>query len=93
MTTVLLIDDDDKLTEPMQFQLKALGFRVVVAGDGRTGLGKAMIDKPDVVVLDIMLPGMDWGEAGRSGSFPCRSSCDGAGQRDRSHFAAGGWRR
>lgn len=59
MTTILLIDDDEKLTEPMQYQLKALGFQVVVASDGRNGLGKAMLEHPDVIVLDIMLPGID----------------------------------
>ncbi len=59
MTTILLIDDEAKLTEPIQHQLDALGFRVRVAEDGRTGLGMAMVEKPDVIVLDIMLPGMD----------------------------------
>src|SRR5215831_8347761 len=59
MTTILLIDDDAKLTEPMQYQLTRQGFRVLVANDGRTGLGLAMVEKPDVIVLDIMLPGMD----------------------------------
>jgi two-component system response regulator RegX3 len=59
MTTILLIDDDAKLTEPVQHQLEPLGFRVRVAEDGRTGLGLAMVEKPDVIVLDIMLPGID----------------------------------
>jgi DNA-binding response OmpR family regulator len=59
MTTILLIDDDEKLTEPMQYQLTRQGFKVLVANDGRTGLGLAMVEKPDVIVLDIMLPGMD----------------------------------
>ncbi|MEP7284426.1 MAG: response regulator transcription factor [Chloroflexota bacterium] len=59
MTTVLLIDDDKKLTDPMQYQLTALGFRVVVADNGREGLGMAMVEKPDVIVLDIMLPNID----------------------------------
>ncbi len=59
MTTVLLIDDDEKLIEPLQDQLTALGFRVVSACDGRSGVGMTLIEKPDVIVLDIMLPGMD----------------------------------
>ena len=59
MTTVLLIDDDTKLTEPIGYELEQLGFRVVIAGDGRTGLGLAMVEKPDAILLDIMLPGID----------------------------------
>ncbi len=59
MTTVLLIDDDQKLTEPIKFRLEGLGFRVLVAGDGQMGLGLMLVEKPDIVILDIMLPGMD----------------------------------
>ena len=59
MATILLIDDDSKLTDPLQYQLNNLGFRICVAHDGRAGLGMAMVEKPDVIVLDIMLPEMD----------------------------------
>src|ERR1700694_594541 len=59
MTLVLIIDDDRRLTEPMQYQLEALGYEVAVAHDGPTGLGLTLSHKPDVLVLDIMLPGMD----------------------------------
>src|SRR5205085_8896161 len=59
MTKILLIDDDEKLTDPVQFQLTTLGYRVSVAEDGQVGLGMALVEKPDVIVLDIMLPGMD----------------------------------
>jgi DNA-binding response OmpR family regulator len=59
MTTVLIIDDDSRLTEPMQYQLETLGYTVAVAQDGPDGLRMAASHKPDIVVLDIMLPGMD----------------------------------
>ncbi len=59
MTTVLLIDDDEKLTEPLKFRLEGVGFRVLVADNGRAGLGMALVEKPDIIVLDIMLPEMD----------------------------------
>ena len=59
MTTVLIIDDDSRLTEPIQFQLEALGYAVAVAPDGPTGVHMALSRRRDVVVLDIMLPGMD----------------------------------
>jgi DNA-binding response OmpR family regulator len=59
MTTVLIIDDDTRLTEPMQYQLEALGYTVAVAQDGYGGLRMTLSHTPDVIVLDIMLPGMD----------------------------------
>ncbi|MFL5802910.1 MAG: response regulator transcription factor [Roseiflexaceae bacterium] len=59
MTTVLIIDDDSRLTEPMQYQLEALGYLVLVAPDGNSGLGMTLSHKPDVIVLDIMLPGIN----------------------------------
>jgi DNA-binding response OmpR family regulator len=59
MTTVLIIDDDSRLTEPMQYQLEALGYLVAVAPDGNSGLRMTLSHKPDVIVLDIMLPGID----------------------------------
>jgi CheY-like chemotaxis protein len=46
-------------TEPMQYQLEALGYMVAIAWDGYSGLGMTLIHKPDVIVLDIMLPGSD----------------------------------
>jgi two-component system alkaline phosphatase synthesis response regulator PhoP len=59
MTAVLIIDDDTRLTEPIQYQLELLGYAVAVAHDGPAGLRLLVSQKPDVVVLDIMLPGMD----------------------------------
>ena len=59
MTTVLIVDDDSRLTEPVEYQLEALGYTIAVARDGPAGLGMVLSHKPDVVVLDIMLPGMD----------------------------------
>ncbi|MHB8625209.1 MAG: response regulator transcription factor [Aggregatilineales bacterium] len=59
MPTILLIDDDQRLTGPVERQLSALGFRASVAHDGPTGLRLALLEKPDVIVLDLMLPGMD----------------------------------
>jgi len=59
MTIVLIIDDDSRLTEPMQYQLEALGYMVAVAPDGNSGLRMTLSHKPDVIVLDIMLPGID----------------------------------
>jgi len=56
---VLFIDDDIQLSEMVDLVLKDLGFQVELAHDGTTGLRKAYEFKPDIIVLDIMMPGMD----------------------------------
>jgi DNA-binding response OmpR family regulator len=56
---ILVIDDEPKIVEICQDYLKAAGFQVVTAGDGEQGLDLARTEKPDLVVLDLMLPEMD----------------------------------
>ena len=56
---ILVIDDEPKIVEICCDYLKAAGFDVIVAGDGPQGLSQARTQKPDLVVLDLMLPGMD----------------------------------
>lgn len=56
---VLFIDDDVQLSEMVDLVLTELGFQVELAHDGTTGLRKAYEVKPDIIVLDIMMPGMD----------------------------------
>ena len=58
-TKVLLVEDDESIVELVKSYLAKEGFQVEVAGDGPTGLSKARAFRPDVVVLDIMLPGLD----------------------------------
>ena len=60
---ILLIEDDFVLSETMRLMLSKKGFTVEVAGDAITGLQKAYALKPDVILLDIMLPGMDGWQA------------------------------
>lgn len=57
--TVLLIEDDRELREAIADALSARGFTVLAAGDGRDGLRMMRERRPDVVVLDLMMPGMD----------------------------------
>ncbi len=59
MTHILLIDDDRMLTQPLRSAFERAGYQVSVAHDGHSGLGKALSEHPDVIVLDVMLPGMD----------------------------------
>jgi len=56
---VLVVDDDDNITDLLRTYLTREGFHVDVAADGPAALGKVRQLQPDVVVLDILLPGMD----------------------------------
>jgi DNA-binding response OmpR family regulator len=59
MTAVLIIDDDTLLCEALRLMLSKMDFKVEVANDAITGLRKAYAFKPDVILLDIMMPSMD----------------------------------
>lgn len=59
MDTVLLVDDDPMITGPIARALEAAGYAVKVAHDGLTGLEVAADPSVDLVVLDVMMPGMD----------------------------------
>ncbi len=56
---ILVVDDEPKIAEICQDYLKAAGFDVITCGDGLQGLAAARREKPDLMVLDLMLPGMD----------------------------------
>lgn len=57
--TILLIEDDPDILELAQYNLERDGFSVSTASDGEEGLRKAQGVKPDLIVLDLMMPGMD----------------------------------
>jgi len=57
-TTVLVVEDEDSYVEALQAGLKREGFRVVVVKDGVTALELFDVTKPDLVLLDVMLPKM-----------------------------------
>jgi len=59
MTHILLIDDERKLTAPLRSSFERAGYQVTVANDGHSGLSLALVEKPDVIVLDVMMPGLD----------------------------------
>ena len=63
---ILLIDDDPLITEPLSRALRDYQFEVSIAHDGQTGLTMALQNKPDVVVLDVLMPQMDGWEVCRS---------------------------
>jgi DNA-binding response OmpR family regulator len=57
--TVLVVDDEEAIAEAVRARLQSEGFQVVVAGDGPEAIGLCEQVHPDLVVLDLMLPGMD----------------------------------
>ena len=59
MRTVLVVDDEPKIVQLARDYLEHAGFHVVVAGDGPAALTAARRERPDLVVLDLGLPGLD----------------------------------
>jgi two-component system response regulator MprA len=59
MTTVLVVDDDRKITDMLRRTLTYEGYSVVTASDGHEALSQAQSQRPDVVVLDWLMPGLD----------------------------------
>lgn len=57
--TILVVDDEPSIGRVVQFKLQQEGFRVAVATDGLEGLAKVKEEKPDLILLDLMMPGMD----------------------------------
>jgi two-component system alkaline phosphatase synthesis response regulator PhoP len=59
MTKILVIDDEPSITNLVSAYLKPEGYEVFTAADGNAGLKAARAFKPDLIILDLMLPGMD----------------------------------
>jgi DNA-binding response OmpR family regulator len=63
--TILVIDDDETMVELVQLSLRKLGFEVVGARNGEQGLGLFHELGPDLVTLDVLMPGIDGWEVCR----------------------------
>lgn len=72
MTRVVVADDDDDILELIRFKLEQAGMDVEAVGDGVTALEACRRETPDLVLLDIMMPGM-------SGLDVCRTLRDDLG--------------
>lgn len=59
MTKILVVDDEEPIQELLRFNLEKEGYLVRVAKDGQEALKQVASDLPDLLVLDLMLPGMD----------------------------------
>lgn len=71
---VLIVEDDEAISELIQYNLRSAGFATEVAFDGESGLKLVALENPNLVLLDVMLPGMDgWSvcrEIRRRGNVP-----------------------
>lgn len=56
---ILVVDDEISLIETLSYNLKKQGYEVLTAGDGLLALDMARKEKPDLIILDLNLPGMD----------------------------------
>ena len=63
--TVLVADDDEDILELVSFRLERAGYEVVTARDGTAALAAAQERRPDLAVLDVMMPGLNGYEVTR----------------------------
>ena len=57
--TILVVDDEPDIVEIIRYNLEKSGYNVIVAVDGPIALNKARDESPDLIVLDLMLPGLE----------------------------------
>ncbi len=65
MKKVLIIEDHPDMIDILSRQLEMMEFAVITASNGVEGVEKATVEKPDLILMDIMMPGMDGLEATR----------------------------
>jgi two-component system response regulator VicR len=58
-TTILVVDDEQAVTDLLEYNLKKAGYRVLTAAEGHSALRLARESRPDMILLDVMIPGMD----------------------------------
>ncbi len=58
-TKVLIVDDEPDLVQTLQDRLEMNGYSIVTASNGREGLERAVEEKPDIILLDVIMPIMD----------------------------------
>jgi two-component system response regulator VicR len=66
LPTILLVEDDELIVESVRYGLEQTGYQVLTALDGATGLALAREKRPDIVLLDVMMPVLDGFEVCRT---------------------------
>lgn len=56
---ILVVDDEQDILETVRMRLEAYGYNVITAANGNDGYKKAKTESPDLIILDLMLPGLD----------------------------------
>jgi two-component system, OmpR family, alkaline phosphatase synthesis response regulator PhoP len=56
---ILVVDDEQSIVTLIKYNLEQSGYSVITASDGEEGINKAILEKPDLMILDLMLPKMD----------------------------------
>ncbi|MGB9802735.1 response regulator, partial [Desulfofundulus sp.] len=59
MSRILVVDDEEHIVELLRFNLEKEGYQVITATDGNTAIEMARSQRPDLILLDVMLPGQD----------------------------------
>ena len=57
--TILIVDDEEDVVRPIAFRLNIQGYAVLLEPDGELGFETAVAEHPDLILLDIMMPGID----------------------------------
>ena len=65
MNKVLIIEDHGDMRDLLTWQIELMGFIPIPANRGNEGVEKALREKPQLIIMDIMMPGMDGWEAAR----------------------------
>lgn len=65
MKKVLVVEDSPDMRKLLSIELKLMGFEPITAGGGKEGIEKAISEKPELVLLDILMPDMDGRDTAR----------------------------
>ena len=94
MATILIVDDDPECRRPLSTLLGHEGYRILQAGEGLEGLQRLRQEKVDLILLDMVMPGVDEGlrrsPEARSQEDPVSAEHQGSGQTPAICNAAGG---
>lgn len=64
--TILIVDDEERNRKLLEVFMQAEGYRTITVGDGREAVAIASRERPDLVLLDMMMPGMDGFDVARA---------------------------
>lgn len=62
---ILIVDDDPEIIKLVSLELVSIGYEIISAADGNEGIKAAKQQKPDLIIMDIMMPNMQGGDAVR----------------------------